>query len=504
MPSPYPITALLGSLLYIMRHEPESQEHRGALLAALRGAFPAGGLRIDVEDEALRLDGADVPLDAPGASFLAEQMRVHGVRQAKLPPGIADEDLLRFAAAVAAFGGTYNTFDELLAALGPSAERIALTRGAEGLDLFRGVPWLPKSMFEPIRPEDFPPPPPGITRGDAGALEAYRETTFEDAIRRGQEAMTPGGDFAAAQPASLDELLARGRDAIKREDWSGLLDVALQIVEAEAEAPSEVVSSTYRIELKRLLGRKPLSMIARLAHGDRKQEAITLLRRFGADATEILMDLLVDGRTRNERRGYYSAIVQMSEGTDTIVRHLGHQEWYVVRNAAELCGKLELADAVPGLIRQSTHPDERVRKAVAQALAKIGTPPATEPLRRLLADPVSGVRLHAVGAMGGRRARHMTGAIADLLRKEDESDVQHESLLALGRIGTPEAILVLKEWTAPGGLLRGRRPVALRLTAIKALATTGPPAVDILSTLQQDDDEEVRAAATSALAAIRP
>src|ERR1041384_3289135 len=161
MPSPYPITALFGSLLYIMRHEPESREHRGALLAALRRELPPGDLLIDTEDDSLRLGGIDVPLDAPGASLLAEQMRAHGVRPAVLPADIPDEDLLRFTAVLAAFGGTYNSFDEVLMALGPTAERITLTRGAEGLDLFRGIPWQPRSMFDSMKTEDLEARPPG-------------------------------------------------------------------------------------------------------------------------------------------------------------------------------------------------------------------------------------------------------------------------------------------------------------------------------------------------------
>src|ERR1041384_355816 len=98
MPSPYPTTALLGALLYIMRHEPESREHREALLAALRVEMGARGLRVEAEPDALRLDGIDVPLDAPGATLVAEQLRLHGVRQVELPAGLGDLDLLRLTA----------------------------------------------------------------------------------------------------------------------------------------------------------------------------------------------------------------------------------------------------------------------------------------------------------------------------------------------------------------------------------------------------------------------
>lgn len=245
-------------------------------------------------------------------------------------------------------------------------------------------------------------------------------------------------------------------------------------------------------------------MIAQLAHGERKHEAIALLRRFGADATEILMDLLVEAMNMGERRGYHSAISQMSEGTDVIIQHLNHQHWYVVRNAAELCGEMELAGAVPPLTLQVAHPDERVRKAVAQALSRIGTTGTVEPLRKLIQDPSADVRMQALAHLTGRKARGMVVPIGDLLRKEEDSDVQHEALLALGRIGSLDAIALLKEYAAPGGKVLNRKPVPLRLTAVRALAKAGPAATDVLAILQDDEAAEVRAAATAALAAIRP
>ncbi|PYP41450.1 MAG: hypothetical protein DMD43_06535 [Gemmatimonadetes bacterium] len=215
------------------------------------------------------------------------------------------------------------------------------------------------------------------------------------------------------------------------------------------------------------------------------------------------MDLLVEAMSMGERRGYYSALTQMSEGTNAIIYHLDHQQWYVVRNAAELCGEMELAESVPGLARQINHRDERVRKAVAQALAKIATPKAAEPLRKLLDDPKTGVRLQALGAMTGRRARHMIPVITDLLKKEEVAEVQQEALLALGRIGSADAVTILKEWAAPGGRLLKRRPVPTRLAAIQALGMTGPGAIEALNALAKDEVAEVREAATIALHALR-
>jgi hypothetical protein len=280
-----------------------------------------------------------------------------------------------------------------------------------------------------------------------------------------------------------------------------VLDAAVQIVEGQNDDPAGLAASLHRIEFKRLMSRRNLAMIARLAHGERKQEAITVLRRFGSEGTEILMDLLVEAVNIGERRGFYSSLVQMNEGTIVIVQHLDHPQWYVVRNAADLCGELALSEAIPGLAKQTRHHDERVRKAVAEALGKIGTPVAMETLARMLADPAQAVRLQAVAHLRGRRARGMIRPIGELLQREEDATVQQEALLALGRIGSAEAVALLRDWASGGGLLR-RRSMPTRLTAIRGLALAGPTAVDALSSLQRDSSAEIRDAAAAALTAL--
>jgi hypothetical protein len=502
MASPYPVSSLFGALFFLVRHEPGAAEDHASLAAALRAAHGPGELQIEVEPDSLLIDGRPVMLESPGATMLFEQMYLHGVRSLRVHPDAGAVDLIRFATVLGAFPGTYDSYAQVVEALGPSGARLTLTQGANDFEVFRSMPWRPRGVYGTDEAE--------APRFDAPHVEG--ETTSE--YQRFQElALDPDITPEAAPPPalpvdrkrpSLESLVSHGRDAIEREDWGGLLEVALLIAEGESEAPSELASSTYRIELKRLMSRKHLAMIARFLQGERKQDAIALLRRFGADSTEILMDLLIQAMTIGERRGYYSAITQMSEGADAVVQHLGHQQWYVVRNAADLCGEMGLADAVPDLARQVSHADERVRKAVAEALGKIGTPQAMEPLRQLMSDPSPAVRLKAVAHLKGRGARGMPPVLAELLRAEDNSDVQHEALLALGRIATSDALVQLREWAQPGGKLLGRKPLAVRLVAVKALALAGPAAVDIMGSLERDDSPEIRAAASAAIAALRP
>lgn len=504
MSSPYPISSLFGALFFLVRHDPAATADHAALAAALRAAQGPGELRIDIEPESLVINGEKVMLESPGATMLFEQMYLHGARSLRVPPSVTDDDLVRFASVLGAFPGTYDSFEQVLGALGSSAERLTMTQGANDFEVFRAMPWRPRGNYST---GEYDPPPlesPRIRGEITSEYERFQELALNPDAAQELDAESPSAGSAGRARPSLEDLLLRGREAIEKEDWGGLLEIALLIAEGEAEAPSELASSTYRIELKRLMSRKHLGMIARFLQGERKQEAITLLRRFGADSTEILMDLLIQAMTIGERRGYYSAITQMSDGTDAVVQHLGHQQWYVVRNAADLCGEMGLPDAVPELAKQIEHPDERVRKAVAEALGKIGTMPAMDPIRVLMTDQSPAVRLKAVANLSGRNARGMPPAIAELLKREEHADVQHEALLALGRIGSPDALAQLREWAQPGGKLLGRKPLSLRLAAVKGIALAGPAAADALAILERDESPEIRAAASAAVKALRP
>jgi HEAT repeat protein len=78
--------------------------------------------------------------------------------------------------------------------------------------------------------------------------------------------------------------------------------------------------------------------------------------------------------------------------------------------------------------------------------------------------------------------------------------VVRELVLALGRIGSPDAVQALIKIAQPSGRLFGRKPSGLRVTAVEALRVAGTPtAVGTLQNLSNDSDKQVRASARQAL-----
>ncbi len=363
------------------------------------------------------------------------------------------------------------------------------------------APPAPPSSKEPTRDEDIPEILREAAAQNIGFSPAAAATrTTSDLIGQLQE--KPDGLHVGELLAILGRQLEA---AMKANRTTQALMIVAGIVRAEQQVSDASRRRQYSIALKRMYNKALLEAIAEVAnHPTDREDSLLVLRRAGEDGVEVLLDLLVAAPTIEERRGIFMALTGMKEGTDQLVHMLGHHQWFVVRNVAELAGELVLEEAVPALAQQLEHDDERVRKAVALALAKIGSSAAAEPLRRALRDKSPEVRIQAALGVGGRRSAPLAMALVVAMEEETDDAVERELILALGRIGSTAAVQALIKFAQPGGRLFGRKPAALRATAVEALRLAATPAaIGTLEGLTDDGDKQVRAAAQSALADLK-
>jgi HEAT repeat protein len=429
------------------------------------------------------------------------------------------------------------------------AARAAPTLGTTGIlrgEAWRDIPSVPLTGV-PLVMHDPPPPPaadalpgaaaPPPAAPDQGARSAGAPPPGSSSPVAGAEAPGagpqpgprpghhPGPELAAAAPlppeaaaalAALERmpggpgvpdqlavLVHAAEAALQQSRAERLLAIVTGLVRIEQRLPeASGMRRQYAIALRRIGSRRALEALGQLvAVPGHRAAAVAALRRYGSDAVEVLLAQLVAAPAMAERRAVFDALRQMQEGTDQLVHMLDHHEWFVVRNVAELVGELEVEQAVPALARRLEHPDERVRKAVALALAKIGTRSAVEPLRRALRDRSPDVRVHVALGIGGRRAAALAMPLVAALDEEKDEAVQRELILALGRIGSPDAVQALIRFAQPSGRLFGRRPTAVRVAAVEALRLAATaPALGTLEGLCGDSDRQVRAAARAAVA----
>ena len=491
MAAPSSIVANLYLVLSLLRGKPAARDEQAAAFRILLASLENETVSLRAAAEGLRVDGTLISRGTPSAAELHALLTGHGLGEIVIPLSVAPAALLSLLRAVATSPGTFPTMDAFVGALDESARGMVVRPGSDGAssDTFRDF----------IAGTDLM-----ATLDAAGASEpaAVFGREHEDAAQRSEEllAKIEADPVVAGVLDRLNEVVALADGAAQRSDWDEVLRIAGVLVRAEAKAGP--AGRAYGIALRRVLPRSAAEPVARLVVlADRRADVVPVMRRLGAEGTEVLLGLMSSASTMAARRAYYEALRQMTEGTQLLVNMLTHDEWYVVRNVADLCGDLKLEEAVTNLARQLHHPDERVRRSAAGALAKIGSSATVEPLRQALRDAAPSVRLQVVRSIEGWRGRGLAMTLAVLIDEVTQPELLREMLLALGRIGTPETVQTLVRASTPGRRLFNRKPLATRVAAVEALRLAGGAgALAALQSLLADDDLEVRSAAQKALA----
>ena len=220
----------------------------------------------------------------------------------------------------------------------------------------------------------------------------------------------------------------------------------------------------------------------------------------GPEGAEALIDLLTTADVLTDRRAYLAALVKCRDAVPTLIHLLGDKRWYVARNASDLLGEMRAIEAENALLDVVKHSEERVRRSVATALSRLGTPRSIQAVQQMMADPVPEVRVHAVQGLGSTKFPRAVAVLARALDGEEDQEVQAVILAALGRQATDEAVARLLKAAEPDGRLFKRKATALRVSAVQALAEANTPAaLAALRRFAEDKDRDVKDAAVRAL-----
>jgi hypothetical protein len=345
-------------------------------------------------------------------------------------------------------------------------------------------------------PPAAPVPPPPSTRPspEAGG------TPISLALARVAE--DPYGYQVLERLTALEREIQR---ALANNEVEPAVHALSAVVTWEPQAPKGSAANAYAITLQRTLTVAALTQLAALI-GDRwlGAEVMKVMQRGRIDAVEVLLGLLTTSESIRERKQYMNVLRTIPEGFSQVVHMLTDGRWFVVRNVAELMGEHRIVEAVPDLSRCLGHADARVRRAAAIALAKIGTPATVEPLRRVLKEGDSEMRALVAASIGGSDARALAMPLVALAEQEEDDEVLKEYYLALGRIGTANAVTALAQAAQPGRRLLKRRPTAPRAAAVEGLRLAGgQPALAALEELTDDGDKAIRQAARAAVGELK-
>ncbi len=497
----------MARALEAIADRPDDIPGQKAALRALVALARLGEVMVTVGQGNLFVNRELVGPTLPGIEALASRLELHGVDEIRVAHKASAADLLTLLRALA----------ERLIDHDPERNvEVRLQRSGSG-----SVAVRVSAAFAAITADNFPEPPlieldphapdeeePQET-ADVEEEERHRAVRASPDPRRAPHHDLLGGalDRISANPAAPDILdqLATAAQVIMLEQAQGGMSRVFHALEVliglEREAPEGPARRAFGITLKRLLTPPVLEQAAGLVlDPNTSQVATSVLVRAGGDGVEVLLKRLVEAPGARERRAYFDALKEAQSGVKQLIGLLNHQEWYVVRNAAELVGELLLEEAVPVLGNAMYHSDPRVRKAAAVAMARIGTPATVEFMRRALKEGEAEVKGLVAGAVAGRQSSALAMPLVLAAETETDAALRREYFRALGRIGTPDAIQALIKAVQPGGRFLRRRPPGPRIAAIDGLKLVGTPAaVGALEGLAEDPDREVRQAARLAV-----
>lgn len=303
----------------------------------------------------------------------------------------------------------------------------------------------------------------------------------------------------------LDELAVVAEARAQEERWEVVTRIFHTFVQNETAAENDAeLKRAYTIGLRRIGKPTLIRGVAGLLprRPEMRDELHEVLLRLGADGAEALIDLLTTADSLTDRRAYLAVLVKCREAVPTLIHLLGDSRWYVVRNAADLLGEMRAIEAENALMGVATHPEERVRRSVATALARLATPRSIQAAQQMLSDPVPEVRVHAVQGLGSTKWPRVVSVLARALDTEHDAEVQAVILAALGRQASNEAVARLTKAAEPEGRLFKRKPTALRVSAVQALAEANTPAA--LAALRRFADDKDRDVRDAAMRALRP
>jgi HEAT repeat protein len=235
------------------------------------------------------------------------------------------------------------------------------------------------------------------------------------------------------------------------------------------------------------------------------EDVSEVLRELQASALETVLAMLPRLTSANVRALLEVAADRLAAAhTAEVLRLLRSPESEALQGLVEVCGRLKLQGAVPGLGDALSNQHAEIRLGAVNALAAIGSPGALAHIDRAIEDADRSVRLAAVKAAGLRGYKNALRRIESVVQgkgvKEMDLSEKMAFFEAYGSIAGPAAVKTLGAMLEGRSMLRMKEPPETRACAALALGRVGTPeARQLLERAAGDKEPIVRNAVNRAL-----
>jgi HEAT repeat protein len=213
-------------------------------------------------------------------------------------------------------------------------------------------------------------------------------------------------------------------------------------------------------------------------HG-RRDGAAKNLGRLGIAPLQRLLDLLRESEDNDERARILQSIYEIGAPAVPAItaRMKADEPWYFLRNLAYAFGRVggeaQVADLTPLLL----HENQKVQQEVIKSLQRIGGTARAAVLLSVLPKADEQLKMLIIEMLGTIRAPEAVSPLIAILRSKPavvsspKADIDEKICIALGNIGSEEALPALREVIKSKGFFIVRAyPEKVRVAADKAIA----------------------------------
>jgi hypothetical protein len=283
-------------------------------------------------------------------------------------------------------------------------------------------------------------------------------------------------DVADTLAGYLHDLFERGEFSVVRES----LEMLKAMSASASAARGEVIKGLLESVADGPFLDKVLATLWEARDTPTAQEIQACVKVVGEQLIGPLLRMLDREQRARMRELLCDLLVRLGpEHIDALGAFVTDSRWYLVRNIADVLGRMRNPQAVPYLVRLVRHPDPRVRSETVNALANIGTEAAQAQMCAFLDDPEPAVRLKALSSLDAHGLRAAMPALLGLLEAPDPFNRQfifrRAAIEAVARNGVREALPILRKLArAPFAFGRHRRELR-RLARMASAIIEEPP-----------------------------
>jgi len=213
---------------------------------------------------------------------------------------------------------------------------------------------------------------------------------------------------------------------------------------------------------------------------DKKKEAEKILSSFGDITLKSMLDTLQEDIDSNERVRIMHLMIGIGQKAIPLVMERIHKDapWYYLRNMAYILGQIGNEESAGALQPLLSHENERLRHEVLKSISRTGGNRRGQLLITAFHGADEKFKLILIEALGNAKAADIVPDLLDILTTRPfvitatRAIMEEKICVALGTIGSPEAIPDLSEIAEPKSFFRIRSyPKIVKAAAARALAS---------------------------------